>query len=46
LTAANGSFKYKYGLFVVIDKAKPVVTVFKNGDYYSGDKTCLDNPPF
>ncbi|MDO4863655.1 MAG: hypothetical protein Q4A05_05755 [Ruminococcus sp.] len=36
MTHMTGDYKYKYGLFIVINKEKPLVTVFKNGNYYSG----------
>ena len=45
ITKQIGAYKYRYGLFIVINKDKPLVTVFKNGDYYSGvnERSYFDN---
>ena len=45
MTDMTGDYKYKYGLFIVINKEKPLVTVFKNGNYYSGidERSYFDN---
>lgn len=45
ITKQTGAYKYKYGLFILINKDKPLITVFKKGDYYSGvnEESYFDN---